>query len=237
MTSSADSTMLDDIWGSIDEELKKSSKNHWEQFLTRSSLEPLLKLQTVQTILQEQTCRKLLGRDVSIPGLADFVVKRALLVFAILIRMNKPYLIKSFNRDDFDESMLPIKYTGPKSAWSVESCVDKAHNTVLREIFCQNVWKYYDVGGFCDTHQWLFLPQVFTEERFRYKISRDMRLPYTRPVEDSKTNDSNYSRVEKRSIYRECFNSRIVRTPFSTYPVSFLLCHVTNALTCNSKPL
>ncbi|KAI0908761.1 hypothetical protein F4823DRAFT_639853 [Ustulina deusta] len=127
--------------------------------------------------------------------------------------MDRPHLIKSFHRDDFNENMLPIRYEGARSKWSVKSYFNKASNAAsdaaLQEIFTQDGWTYSDVAEFCDTNQWHFFPLVFTKERFRYKISSDMRLPYTPAAMELKTTHSNYSRVEKRSIYAECFESSI----------------------------
>ncbi|KAI8952093.1 hypothetical protein F4801DRAFT_589163 [Xylaria longipes] len=126
--------------------------------------------------------------------------------------MDRPHLIKSFYRDDFNENMLPIRYEGARSNWSVKSYFGKASNTAsdaaLQDIFTQDGWTYSDVAEFCDTNQWHFFPLAFTKERFRYEISSDMRLPYT-AAKELKTTNSNYSRVEKRSIYPECFESSI----------------------------
>lgn len=219
ISSSVDSTMLNIIRDDITEKLGESNANKEERFLIRSSLEPLLTFQTVEHILNEA---KWLGGGVDIPTLATFIIDRALSVFAILIKMDRPHLIKSFHRDDFNENMLPIRYEGARSKWSVKSYFNKASNAAsdaaLQEIFTQDGWTYSDVAEFCDTNQWHFFPLVFTKERFRYKISSDMRLPYTPAAMELKTTHSNYSRVEKRSIYAECFESSIVRILVPRYP-------------------
>lgn len=187
-----------------------------EGFLTRSSLVDLLNIETVKGVI---------GDAGKIPTLAEFIIARALSVFAILIKMDKPNLIKSFHRDDFNENMLPITYNGNGSDWSVKSYFNKASSTAsdvaLQEIFTQDGWTYSNVADFCSTNQWLFFPLVFTEEKFRYQISSKMRLPYTptTAAEDLKTAHSNNSRVEKRSIYRECFKTSIVRVLVSRCPV------------------
>ncbi|KAI0543765.1 hypothetical protein F4679DRAFT_577374 [Xylaria curta] len=121
--------------------------------------------------------------------------------------MSKPRLIKSFHVHDFKENMLPIKYEGKPSEWSVKSYFNTASDSTLEKIFTQDEWIYADVAEFCDTNQWHFFPLVFTKERFRYNIPSDMRLPYTPAAKELKTAGTNYSLVEKRSIYSECFKS------------------------------
>ncbi|KAJ2995681.1 hypothetical protein NUW58_g1203 [Xylaria curta] len=206
ISSSVDPTMHD-IRDVITEKLRESGTDQGERFLIRSALEPLLRPETVKDVLNDA---KWLGKDVDIQKLADFIKDKALSVFAILIKMDKPHLIKSFfHEKDFKDSMLPIKYDGPRSDWFVESYFSKTSNAVLRKVFTQNGWKYADVVEFCDTHQWHFFPLVFTKERFRYDVPSDMRLPYAPANKVLKTTHSNYSRVERKSIYRECFESNI----------------------------
>ncbi|KAI1126446.1 hypothetical protein F5Y10DRAFT_293840 [Nemania abortiva] len=195
---------MEHVRGAITEKLRESNPTSKKRFLTRSSLESLLGIRFVERILNDR-----LGREVSIQMLAEFVVSRALSVFAILIMMDKPYLIESFYRDDFDESMLPIRCKGTMTDWSVESYFNKNSNTTLKEIFSQHGWTFSDVADICDIYQWQFFPLVFTEETFRYEIPSDMRLPYTQSVKQLKTTNSYYSCVEKRSIYHECFKSTI----------------------------
>ncbi|KAI1420106.1 hypothetical protein F5Y12DRAFT_792268 [Xylaria sp. FL1777] len=145
--------------------------------------------------------------------LAKFIIDKAFLVFAILIRMDRPHLIESFYKARFDQNMLPIRYKGTMSGWSVESYFKTstiASDVALNDIFTQEKnWSYSDVADFCDTNQWHFFPLIFTKEKFRYEISSDMRLPYTPATKELKTTNSNYSRVEKRSIYPECFKSSV----------------------------
>ncbi|KAI0858191.1 hypothetical protein F4860DRAFT_505517 [Xylaria cubensis] len=123
--------------------------------------------------------------------------------------MSKPGLIKSFHVHDFEENMLPIKYEGKRSEWSVKSYFNTSSDVTLQKIFTQDTWIYADVAEFCDTNQWHFFPLVFSKERFRYIIPSDMRLPYTPAAKELKTAGTNYSLVEKRSIYSECFESSI----------------------------
>ncbi|KAK5630875.1 hypothetical protein RRF57_006590 [Xylaria bambusicola] len=210
MVSSDELNKLENIRDEITEKLRESNENKEERFLVRSSLKAFLDIQSVQHILREG---KLQENEANILTLAQFIIERALSVFAILIKMDRPHLIKTFHRDDFDEDMLPIRYEGARSKWSVKPYFKKASNptsnVVLQEIFTQGGWTYSDVAEFCDTNQWHFFPLVFTRERFRYNISSDMRLPYTPAAKELKTAHSNYSRVAKRSIYPECFKSSI----------------------------
>ncbi|KAI0107272.1 hypothetical protein GGR51DRAFT_571210 [Nemania sp. FL0031] len=107
--------------------------------------------------------------------------------------MDKPYWIARFYRDDFEEN----------------SCFETNPNAVLEQIFLPSDWWISsNTTDFCH-NQWCFFPLVFREETFRYTIPSSMRLPYTKYVKKSKAEDSNYSRVEKRSIYQECFECRI----------------------------
>ncbi|KAI1734660.1 hypothetical protein F4680DRAFT_470682 [Xylaria scruposa] len=206
VSSNVDSSMLNETRNRIAEKLGESNANKAEQFLIRSSLELVLDIETVKLILHEV---KLGGNGVQIQTLADFIIKRALPVFAILIKMSKPRLIKSFHVHDFKENMLPIKYEGRPSEWSVKSYFNTASDATLQKIFTQGEWIYADVAEFCDTNQWHFIPLAFTKERFRYSIPSDMRLPYTPAAKELKTAGTNYSLVEKRSIYSECFQSNI----------------------------
>ncbi|KAI1108803.1 hypothetical protein F5Y14DRAFT_456674 [Nemania sp. NC0429] len=179
-----------------------------EGFFTRSSLVSLLTIETVKKVLSRVGWEE---DTIDIQELAQFVIDRALSVFAILIKSKTPHLIESFRRDDFDESMLPIKCGGSSSKWSITSYFDNSSNraseAVVRKIFTEeNGWTYADVVDFHD-NQWPFLPLVFTKERFRYEISSNMRLPYTPAAKE--LGHSNNSRVEKRSIYRGYFKSDI----------------------------
>ncbi|KAI1173823.1 hypothetical protein F4777DRAFT_589617 [Nemania sp. FL0916] len=127
--------------------------------------------------------------------------------------MEKPELIKTFHRDDFNENMLPIEHEGSKNRWSVKSRFNETSNTasdmVLQKVFAPPEWRYTDVDNFCETNQWHFFPLVFTQEKFRYEIPSDMRLPYAPATKKAKTAASNNSRVQMRSIYAECFKSSI----------------------------
>ncbi|TRX89459.1 hypothetical protein FHL15_009628 [Xylaria flabelliformis] len=204
--SDVDSSMLNETRNRIAEKLGESNTNNAEQFLIRSSLKLILDIETVKHILNEVG---LGGNGDQVQTLAEFIIDRALPVFAILIKMSKPCLIKSFHVHDFEENMLPIKYEGKRSEWSVKSYFNTASDVTLQKIFTQDKWIYADVAEFCDTNQWHFFPLVFTKERFRYIIPSDMRLPYTPAAKELKTAGTNYSLVEKRSIYSECFESSI----------------------------
>ncbi|KAI0185042.1 hypothetical protein EV127DRAFT_515589 [Xylaria flabelliformis] len=206
VSSNVDSSMLNETRNRIAEKLGESNTNNAEQFLIRSSLKLLLDIETVKHILNEV---KLGENGDQIQTLAEFIIDRALPVFAILIKMSKPGLIKSFHVHDFEENMLPIKYEGKRSEWSVKSYFNTASDVTLQKIFTQDTWIYADVAEFCDTNQWHFFPLVFTKERFRYIIPSDMRLPYTPAAKELKTAGTNYSLVEKRGIYSECFESSI----------------------------
>ncbi|KAI0401305.1 hypothetical protein F4802DRAFT_433418 [Xylaria palmicola] len=197
---------LDAVQGYIMEMMWDTSLHKEEQFVLRSSLKPVLNIWTVEHVLNQATWLES-GFDTS--KVAQFIIDKALSVFAILIKMGTPNLINNFYRNDFSESMLPIIYEWPMP---FKSCFDETFNTAtnatLQEIFTHDEWTLSNIMDFCSA-QWEFFPLVFTEERFLYKISRFMRLPYTPAAKELKSASSEYSRVEKRSIYRECFKSNI----------------------------
>jgi hypothetical protein len=213
-TSSRGDPTMPNIRDLVTEKLSKSSTDPNERLLIRSSLKDLLDSSAVKRFLKSETLNATWLDKVDIQKLADFITDRALSVFAVLIKMGKPDLIKTFFQEEgFEESMLPIKYRGPMSGWSVESYFSETSNPVLQKIFTSDAWQYADVADFCELYQWNFFPLVFTKERFYYTVPSNMRLPYAPAHEALETTHSNYSRVEKKSIYRECFESNIVRNP------------------------
>src|SRR5947208_2177007 len=112
--------------------------------------------------------------------------------------------------------MLPVKYVVPCSSergWTVESYISKDYNRVLRRIFCKAAWDKHIVN-FCENQQWPFVPQVFSDEKFRYKTFHSTRIPYTGTLQIFGIKNSSYSFLQKKIIHADCCKSKIVRTPF-----------------------
>lgn len=178
-----------------------------ERFIAHSELKAHLNVGVVRAIIEgAECCRGLEGK------IANYVIEHALVIFATLIMLEEPDLIELFYEENIDDGYLPVKINGLGRDFVVKPYRPVAGNSnALEKKFCDKVWRRRrDAEMFCD-YQWLFLPQIFVENQFRYQILGKTPLPFTEVRRKLKDGDTNYSCVEERTIHRDCFPATIVR--------------------------
>ena len=162
-------------------------------FLARSCLTDLICESEVMEALKE------LRLSTEMPELARFICKKARILFAILIWAEKEDEIELFYRNNFTDSLLPIKVnfnSGEK--YALESLAPNGtYSRAVNETFSS--WKLRSINHFCEV-QWLFLVPVFREEQFQYRFDKNSRLPF---LNIKSVNDGNFSVVCEAYIHKD----------------------------------
>jgi hypothetical protein len=133
-----------------------------------------------------------------IEKLKDFIRTKAMVVFAILVALEKEECIKKFHHEGFDDKMLPVgKYKKTIISLNAKES-DAAKATSIIAATFKDGWSLQKINAFCDDIQWPFLAPTFRKGEFQYKFHPKTPMPF---LNEGDSQSSGFSTVTKWSIH------------------------------------
>jgi ankyrin repeat protein len=180
------------------------------KWISLASIKDLIRDAEVVTTLHETSAETGSWTVAYIEALKDFILKKALRLFALLVSQEQAQLLELFCINDFGDEMFPIKLLEPDEGnetnrqntprWTIQS-IAKQTKVSYRGQRVED----YDIEGICELWQWQFFVPVFSQNDPVYVFDPRCHMPFLRELE---TMETNFSVVRHFVIHRSHLDFR-----------------------------